>query len=153
WCKTHKAPRTFDWYRDYLESFARTLPPDARPPDLKPFHVQHWLDGTQNWKTGKRGAVTAVQPASNWAVRLGLIEATPVRGVEKPRAGRRDLVISQGEFERILSLTRDEEFRDVLTVSWETGCRPQEVLAVECRHFDVEHGCWGGGFPKRVTPR
>jgi integrase len=73
---------------------------------------------------------------------MGLIESNPVRGVEKPRAGRRELVISQGEFERILCLMRDEEFRDVLVVSWETGCRPQEVLAVEARHFEFENGCW-----------
>jgi hypothetical protein len=28
WCQAHKARRTYDWYRDYLESFAKSLPGD-----------------------------------------------------------------------------------------------------------------------------
>ena len=73
---------------------------------------------------------------------MGLIEANPVRSLEKPKAGRRDHVITAEQFETILVLVKDEEFRDLLTVCWETGCRPQEVLSVEARHVDLEGGCW-----------
>lgn len=52
WCSKHKASRTYDWYRDYLESFAHTIPPGLSIPGLKPFHVQQWLDANPNWKTG-----------------------------------------------------------------------------------------------------
>ena len=45
WCLRHKAGRTYDWYRDYLESFARTLPREFETSRLKPYHVQQWLDG------------------------------------------------------------------------------------------------------------
>jgi hypothetical protein len=31
WCQKHKAGRTYDWYRGYLESFARTLCLRASP--------------------------------------------------------------------------------------------------------------------------
>ncbi|CAN5702389.1 hypothetical protein BH23PLA1_BH23PLA1_41280 [soil metagenome] len=142
WCLKHKAGRTYDWYRGYLESFARTLPAGLGTARLKPFHVQQWLDANPGWKTGKQGAIIAVQRAFNWAVRMGLIEANPVRSLEKPRAGRREHVISVEQFRTIREIVRDEEFRDLLTVCWETGCRPQEVLSVEARHVDLEGGSW-----------
>ena len=142
WCQKHEAGRTYDWYRDYLESFARAIPPGLTMARLKPFHVQQWLDANPGWKTGKRGAVIAVQRAFNWAVRMGLIEANPTRSMEKPKAGRREHVISSDQFKTILSLVRDVEFRDLLTVCWETGCRPQEALSVEAGHVDVAEGCW-----------
>jgi integrase len=109
---------------------------------LKPFHVQQWLDANPGWKTGKRGAVIAVQRAFNWAVRMGLIDANPIRSLEKPKAGRRDHVITADQFRTILTLVKDAEFRDLLTVCWETSCRPQEALSVEAAHVDVEGGCW-----------
>jgi integrase len=142
WCQEHKAGRTYDWYRRYLESFARAVPAGLTADGLKPFHVQRWLDANPGWKTGKRGAVIAVQRAFNWAVRMGLIPANPIRAVEKPKAGRREHVITAERFEAIIALVRDGEFRDLITTCWETGCRPQEVLAVEARHVDAPNACW-----------
>ncbi len=142
WCLKHKAGRTYDWYRGYLESFARALPPGLTMAQVRPFHIQGWVDGNAGWKTGKRGAIIAVQRAFNWAVRMGLVGANPVRTLEKPKAGRREHVIAAGQFEAIMSLVRDPEFRDLPTACWETGCRPQEVLAVEATHVDEAEGCW-----------
>jgi len=109
WCQNHKAGRTYDWYRDYLESFARTIPQGMTTARLKPFHVQQWLDANPGWKTGKRGAVIAVQRAFNWAVRMGLIDTNPIRSLEKPKAGRREHVITPDQFGTILSLVKDAE--------------------------------------------
>ena len=125
------------------------LPKRSRPAltiaGLKPFHVQQWLDANPSWKTGKRGAVIAVQRGFNWAVRMGLIAANPIRSLEKPKAGRRDHVIAADQFQTIFALVKDAQFRDLLTVCWETGCRPQEALSVEAAHVDIEGGCWA--FP------
>jgi integrase len=142
WCEANRAGRTYDWYRNYLESFAATLPPGLTADALKPLHVQAWLDANPTWKTGKRGAVIAVLRALNWAAKMGIIPANPIKGVEKPEAGRRDHVVSQEEFRTILGLVHGAEFRDLLITCWETGCRPQEALAVEARHVDLEKGCW-----------
>jgi integrase len=73
---------------------------------------------------------------------MGLIESSPVRHVEKPRAGRRDVVIKPDEFAWILARVVDAEFRDLVTVCWETGCRPQEILSVEARHVDRAGARW-----------
>lgn len=142
WCEANKAGRTYDWYRNYLESFAGAIPRGLTVDDLKPFHVQAWLDDNPTWKTGKRGAVIAVQRVFNWAVKMGRIPANPVKGMEKPEGGRREHVISDEEFRTMLGLVKDQEFRDLLLVCWETGCRPQEIVAVEARHVDLEKGCW-----------
>ena len=142
WCEKHRAPRTYDWYRDYLQSFVSTLPADLTISDLKPFHVQRWVDSQPGWKTGKRGAIIAVQRALNWATKMGLIDSNPVRYIEKPQAARRDIVITEDEYAWILAQLKDEEFRDLLIVCWETGCRPQEILSVEARHVDLAGGRW-----------
>jgi len=142
WCQKHRAPRTYDWYRDYLESFAKSLPRDLPVAKLRPIHVQQWADSHPGWTTGKRGAIVAVQRAFNWAAKMGLVATNPVRHVEKPRAGRRDVVVTPAEYAWILGRVQDEQFRDLLTVCWETGCRPQEVLSVAARHVDVEGGRW-----------
>ena len=44
WCQKHRASRTYDWYRDYLQSFARSIPRDLPIERLKPTHVQQWVD-------------------------------------------------------------------------------------------------------------
>jgi len=44
WCQKHRALRTYDWYRDYLQSFARSIPPDLLIERLKLIHVQQWVD-------------------------------------------------------------------------------------------------------------
>jgi site-specific recombinase XerD len=103
WCQKHRALRTYDWYRDYLESFARSLPNGLGVALLRPVHVQQWVDSQLRWRTGKRGAVIAIQRAFNWAAKMGLIDQNPVRHVEKPRAGRRDVVITPEEYAWILS--------------------------------------------------
>ena len=69
---------------------SRTRPRKLTVGQLRPFHVQQWVDAHPGWKTGKRGAIIAVQRAFNWAAKMGLIESSPIRHVEKPRAGRRD---------------------------------------------------------------
>ncbi len=142
WCQKNKVARTYDWYRGYLESFASTIPARLTPAQFKPYHVQQWLDANPRWKTGKRGAVIAVTRIFNWAVRMGLIEANPIRSIEKPKAGRREHVIAPEQYATILATVRDSEFRDLLMTCWETGCRPQEVLSVEARHVDLANGCW-----------
>jgi hypothetical protein len=37
-------PATYQWHRNYLHNFIKTIPPDLRVAELKPFHVTSWLD-------------------------------------------------------------------------------------------------------------
>lgn len=143
WCFKHKAERTYDWYVEKSTSFVRTLPAGLTVDQLKPFHVQEWVDAHDDWAPGqKRGCITAIQRVFNWAVRQGRIDRSPVRFMEKPEQGQRDTVISPETFQKILAVVHSDDFRDLLTVCWETGCRPQEIVRVEARHVDLAQSRW-----------
>jgi integrase len=140
WTKQHRAPRTYEWYLDFLQSFIISLPDiELSTDDLKPFHVHRWVDSQKTWGAScKRGAITAVQRAFLWAEKLGHIDKSPIRHVEKPKAERRDNPLSQEDFEELIACVNDQPFRDLLQFCWDTGCRPQEARHIEARHFVPE---------------
>jgi integrase len=142
WTEKHRAPKTLEWYKEFLNGFVAWLPDKHIPTDkLKPFHVHDWVDAHPDWSDAcKRGAITAVQRAFLWAEKIGHIERTPIRYVEKPKAQRRDNPISAEDFATLLSHVKDEEFKDLLNFSWESGCRPQEARHIEAKHVNAERG-------------
>jgi integrase len=93
-----------------------------------------------------------------WAEAQGYIDRSPIAHLELPKGGKREVVLSQDEFDRVLSLVPDPGFRDLLITTWETGCRPQESLRVEKRHVDLTNSRWvfppseakGERFPRVV---
>ena len=72
----------------------------------------------------------------------GYIDRSPIVDYEKPRPGKRNVIISPERFEQILRLARKQPFRDLLVATWESGCRPQESLVVEARHVDLANARW-----------
>jgi integrase len=141
WCHKHRTADTYEWYRYRLELFCRTVT-DLRVADLKPYHVQRWIDSTTWESGGKRNAMRAVQRAMRWAEEQGLIDRSPVAHLRKPPGGKREQVISADEWRDLLSLVPDSNFRDLLELHWETGCRPQESLIVTARNVDVLNSRW-----------
>ena len=143
WTRKHRAAGTFRTYQQRLQWFLDSLPNCLVAAELKPHHVQSWLDSHPDWSdTTKRGCVIAVQRAFRWSEKMGYIEASPLSHFEKPSATSRDQLISEPEYQAILEMARDEPFRDLLTVHWETGCRPQESLRVEAKHVDHRNARW-----------
>lgn len=147
WTRNNRSSGSYGWYLEHLAPFARSLPDGLTVAAIRPFHVQQYLDAKTTWSSStKRGAVIAIKRAFNWVEKMGHIDRNPLRHVEKPEAGRREQINSRQEHERILSLTKDQEFRDLLTAAWETGAPPQELFRVEARHVDLKNGRWV--FPK-----
>lgn len=143
WCRLHRRPATYSWYQDRAQQFLDFLPRGMKVGQLKPFHMQRWIDSRATWSSGgKCNACRSIQRAFNWAVRQGYIEKSPFAYFEKPPAGRRTQVVSEEEFKTLLANTRDHCFRDLLNITWETGARPQEVLRVEARHVDLPNNRW-----------
>jgi integrase len=68
---------------------------------------------------------------------MGLVDRSPLAHFKKPRGGKREGVISDAEWKSILACVPDAELLDLLSATWETGCRPQESLQVEARHVDL----------------
>jgi len=143
WTKTHRAPRTYEWYLERCQSFATTLPENLPVSALKPYHVQQWVDSHKNWSDGqKRGCMIAIQRAFNWAEKLGHLDRSPIRYLEKPKAGKRDTIVTPEEYPAVLDAIRRQEFRDLVETAWETGARPQELVCVEARHVDLKNSRW-----------
>ena len=143
WCSKHRATDTYRWYRDRLQEFARHIAPTLSVAQLRPFHVQQWIDAREGWADGsRRNAIRAVKRAFKWAEEQGYIDRSPVAHMKKPKGGKREIIVGQEEFDEILSLAPDRGFRDLVIVTWETGCRPQESLIVEARHVDLVNQRW-----------
>jgi integrase len=142
WTKRNQAPRTYRWHRENIEPFARAIPPGLTVAELKPYHVTRVMDAKDWADNTKNGFARSIQRAMKWAEKQGLIERTPIPHVEKPGRQRREDYITPEEFEAVLGWFPDERFRDVLVTCWETGCRPQELRAVEARHVDMANRRW-----------
>jgi integrase len=162
WCQKNRAPDTYEWYRYRLERFVRTYP-TLRTHEIRPYHVQEWIDSMVELSTGShRNYVRSIKRAMRWAKRQGYIDNNPIAELEEPRCGKRETVVSQSIFDDLLSNVPSDDFQDLLISTWETGCRPQESLRVEARHVDLKNDRWvfpesegKGGMGRTVylTPR
>jgi integrase len=141
WLQHHRAPDTYEWYRFRLQRFW-TKYPNLRIGELRPYHVQEWIDPMPLASGSKRNYCRAIKRCLRWAKQQGYLDRNPIEDLELPRGGKREKVISLGEWETILAGVSDRSFRDLLVVTWETGCRPQESLRVEARHVDLTNQRW-----------
>jgi integrase len=139
WVEKHRAPDTYRWYKDRLQRFVESIPPVLRVTQLRPFHVQQFIDRMELSSGTKRNYVRAVKRAMAWAEEQGYIDRSPIAHMKKPRGGRREIVITETEFRAILATTRDQEFRDLVSFAWHAGARAAESSALEARHVDLSH--------------
>lgn len=143
WNRKNRAPATYRSYKEQLQSLIDFLPDGFLVEDLRPHHIQKWLDAHPGWSnTTGHTHVTAAQRAFNWSVKMGLIPANPIAFFEKPRREARDEIITPDEYAKIQATVMDDEFRDLLTLHWESGCRPQESLRVEASFVDLSNSRW-----------
>lgn len=143
WAQQNNAPRTYDWYQRHIQEFVRFIPAELRVSQLTPNHFTRLFADRPRWSSTTRNSVCrAVQRAFNWAEEQQLIERSPIARMKKPRCKRREVVISQAEFDHLLELTKGKNFRELLVTAWETGARPQELTRVEARHVDLANERW-----------
>jgi integrase len=137
WVEIHRSPDTYRWYKDRLQAFLNFAPKGLLVTELKPFHVQQWIDTMPHKSGTKRNYVRAVKRAMLWAEEQGITDRSPIAHLRKPRGGKRDNVIPPEDHAKIVSLTRDECFRDLCHFCYLTGARCAEAIAVEARHLDL----------------
>lgn len=142
WTAKHRAPDTYEWYRYRLQRFVDRYP-RLTLNELKPYHVQQWVDSYDLSRTSKRNYLRSIKRCLAWAVKQGYLDKSPIEHLEVPAAESKNLVISQAEFNDLLNFfSSNPEFCELLVVTWETGCRPQESLRVEARHVDIARSRW-----------
>jgi integrase len=101
-------------------------------------HVTKWLEQKSWGPTTKRNAITALQRGFSWACKNYNLARNPLRGMDKPTSKTRAGMVTPAEFERLLTAVRDQRFRDLLIVSYDSGARPFEVKELEARHCKLE---------------
>lgn len=137
WCQKNRAPGTYDIYAHHLSSFCSHIGTDLTVAELKPRHVTAWLDSLAVSNSTKAGAVQTVRTCFNWLTREGYIPVNPVASAKGPSRERREVILSEDEFKAILGHSRPD-FRSLLTFIRWTGCRPQEAVAIEARHCELD---------------
>jgi integrase len=127
--------KTLATYTAYFKSF------NARNPrllvrELRPAHVRDWWDACHpEWGNSTRNlSGTAFKAAFRWAASPGkggaIIPRNPLEGMSLPTMRKRsaDVVVSDEEFAGLLKLVKSGAVRDILTVAWETGTRPVNLV-------------------------
>lgn len=154
WTKANRKQRTYEWYRERIKRFLDSDPP-RRVAELRPLDVTQWLDAHGWGNNYKRGCITALKRAFNFAIEQELIERNPLAGLRKKYYQEvitgDEVIISPEEYQVILQSISDDPFRDLLMFLWETGCRPQEATQARPKHVDLETGTIT--FPPEEAPK
>jgi len=130
----------YDWCRQFLQQFA-TACGHLSVSELKPFHVSQWLATKSTWGPSTRCRVIGLlKQVFNWGIEQGLISSNPLRSLKKPKAQRRERILTSGEREKIFEAISDEAFRSFLTAMVETGARPGEIRILTAAQIDLPNG-------------
>ncbi len=140
-CRLHRSPANFQNYRYRLQQFVDRWP-NLRPDELRPFHVEKWADAYEISRTTRRNYLRAVKRCLRWAKQQGYIDENPIADLEVPSGENREVCIRPAEFDQLLTFVRDDAFRQLLVVAFDTGARPQEILKVTSAHVDVVNSRW-----------
>lgn len=126
WSERNQASETYRGYFFYVQSFCEAagyLP--VR--DLRPFHVTRWIEGKPSWgRTTQYNAVRSAVRVLNWAVKQGLLDNNPLKGMERPRPESRKSFLTDDEY-RVLLRAASRPFKIFLMALRYTGARPSEV--------------------------
>ena len=140
--RKENAPRTYETYKRFLDTFPDTK---IKVHELRKYHATKWLHdefdhGSPNTRAG---AVRSLKRVFNWAVDEGLLQANPVARLKAPKYLPRQVYITDEQWETVLAdYDESDPFHLLLTMVKLTGCRPQEIRAVEARHFRRDLKAW-----------
>lgn len=118
WLTLRARPRTVDFYRMFVERFARHVD-DIPLTDVKRLHVETF--------SARHHALVAVRRFLRWAHEVAeLLPANPARAVKVPKNGQRSRVLLRAE--RVTIRRRcGAALRSAILAMEQTACRPQEL--------------------------
>lgn len=132
WVEKNRAS-SYDWYRYYLKLFQERYP-HLRADRITGELIEDWMTENEWNEPSRRAAITGLKRAYHWAARNGIIDRSPIEGVERPPAAKRKHIIKEAEYKKILAAIKDPQFRKVVEFVWLTGSRPTEVFNAKRHH-------------------
>lgn len=141
WCEHELTEKTIRRYKQLLEGFIQKNG-RATASAITKDQVSKWLKSKSTWNsTTKYNAMTALQRLFNWGVKNDNLERNPIEGMEKSTPKKRTETLTPDEFEMLLDAVADQEFRDLLIVSYDSAGRPFEIKDLEARHIQLKKNC------------
>lgn len=135
WVQRNRSAGTYGWFQYRLERFAKKYP-DMLAAELRPHHVQKWVDGYTFSKTSRRNYLRSVKRCMAWAVTQGYLDRSPIAQLEVPAAEQRENPVTPEAFQALLAAAKKQQHKDLLNLAWFTGARPQELINAEAQHID-----------------
>jgi integrase len=120
------APATKVYYVDNLQKFLDAVGGRRPASGILPIELERFKSGWHSVQTVRR--------LYNWGVKMGLLEKNQLAEVERPAAGKRKRILSPIESARLLR-GADQHFRRFLLAQRHTIARPQEIRALQWKHF------------------
>lgn len=136
-----RSPRTAAWYEEQAKSFGAAFG-HIQADQIQPEHIARWVARHQWAPSTRRGAIGAIKAAFRWACKRKLIPADTLAEVERPRATRREKILSAEQVEAIKKFSKEDPFGILFFAVSQTGCRPGEACAVQAKHFDPIARTW-----------
>lgn len=137
--KEKLAPRTYKWYDEHLQPFARFIGTAMTVSQLKKSKVKQWLDKDFPDASDNtlNGAVRAVARVFNWAKETDVIAVNPIARMKRESYTPRVVWLSDIQWSHIVAvLSQDDPFTDFVWFLYLTGCRPYEARIARDFHFN-----------------
>lgn len=141
WSQRNHQPLTYRQYRDFLQDFCNRYG-SLKVMALKPFHVTQWVQKHTWNSTSQNKAIGCLKRCLNFVASEGLAPDNPLRLVRKPRALRRETILSSDDRKRIMAAIRDRAFKMFVFALSQTGARPSEIRTVTAAECDLNLGIW-----------
>lgn len=133
-------PTTHAAYSTIINRLIRPQLGDILASDLRPFHVQAWIDDQIAAGTGRVSVLHATKRLStilDHAVRLELIPTNPVKAVDRPKQPPpRQAVLSRDELTRFLAAAESDHFYPLWHILALAGLRRGEAFALRWQDVD-----------------
>ena len=122
-----------------LSAFTGHIGP-LRVSKLTKRHIRGYLKPTWSAST-TRSHIKTILACLNRSVKDGLIDANPVKDIEKPAWERREKILSADELGKLMAAAR-EPFKTLLKAMSESGCRPSEICGLRVEDCFPEESVW-----------
>lgn len=140
-CERTLKPLTFEYYTQKLRHLCAS---HASLPlaELRPKHVDDVIAAKRWAANSQRAFIAACKRLTSWANKRGDLDSDPLAKMKKPREKACEDVPAEADVDKVLAAIKDENFRDIVTAIFKTGCRVSEAYRLEAKHVNLEAGAW-----------
>jgi integrase len=132
-----RAPKTVSTYKKMLEPFAVAFQ-HKYVRAVSHRDVIEYCSRDQKWSDGYRHSIFSIcGTLFRWCRDKGYLDVNPLAGAKSPwPQSKRKGVIERDQFDKLLAVIPDAEFRLLERVLYFSGCRPGEAYKLKPRHLD-----------------